>query len=146
MALERPYYTRAGHKLYPGILNYSLVGLNLCRSRHLRTRDGVGMPHARSGGDALSAPHFRGVACCPTATPARRGRVVFLVACPEGRGRVRETFELNQLKSGPSQLLPGFFQNLTGCKLVAINLDWPISYIPYKLTTDIGQSKLMATS
>jgi hypothetical protein len=29
------------------------VGLNLCRSRHLRTRDGVGMPHARSGGDAL---------------------------------------------------------------------------------------------
>ena len=58
--LERPYYTRAGHKLYPGILNYSLVGLNLCRSRHLRTRDGVGMPHARSGGDALSP------CCSPT--------------------------------------------------------------------------------
>jgi hypothetical protein len=38
---------------YTRVLNYSLVGLNLCRSCHLRTRDGVGMPHARSGGDAL---------------------------------------------------------------------------------------------
>jgi hypothetical protein len=35
-----------------------LVGLNLCRSRHLRTRDGVGMPHARSGGDALTTSHM----------------------------------------------------------------------------------------
>jgi hypothetical protein len=53
--------------------------------------------------------------------------------------RVRETFELNQLKSTPSQLLSGFFlvfffhffhffQHLTGCKLVAINLDRPISF------------------
>ena len=41
---------------------------------------------------------------------------------------VRETFELNQLKSAPSQLLP-FFQDLTDCKLVAINVDRPISYI-----------------
>ena len=40
--------------------------------------------------------------------------------------RVRETLELNQLKSAPSQLLP-FFQDLTGCKLVAIHLDWQIS-------------------
>jgi hypothetical protein len=44
----------------PGILNYSLVGLNLCRSRHLRIRDGVGMPHARSGGDALiECPNYQ---------------------------------------------------------------------------------------
>jgi hypothetical protein len=73
--------------------------------------------------------------------------VVFLAACPEGRGSVQETFELNQLKSGPSQLLPGFFfQNLTGCKLLAINLDWPISYrhlpnrsdVRCKLVGDIG--------
>ena len=41
---------------------------------------------------------------------------------------VWETFELNQLKSAPSQLLP-VFQDLTGCKLVAIHLDRPISYI-----------------
>ena len=36
------------------------------------------------------------------------------------RGRVRETFELNQLKSAPAQLLPVFseFESLTGCKLV----------------------------
>ena len=32
----------------------------------------------------------------------------FSSACPEGRGRGRETLELNQLKYGPSQLLPVF--------------------------------------
>ena len=42
--------------------------------------------------------------------------------------RVRETFELNQRKPAPSQLLPVFFQDLTGCKLVAIHLDRPMSY------------------
>jgi hypothetical protein len=42
--------------------------------------------------------------------------------------KVRETFELNQLKSAPSQLLPVFFEDLTGCKLVVIHLDWLISY------------------
>ena len=41
--------------------------------------------------------------------------------------RVRETFELNQLKSTPSQLLPVFW-DLTGCKLVAIHFNQPISY------------------
>ena len=40
-----------------------------------------------------------------------------------------ETFELKQLKSAPSQLLPVFFHDLTGCKLVAISLDRPIPYI-----------------
>jgi hypothetical protein len=44
--------------------------------------------------------------------------------------RVRETFELNQLKSGPSsQLLPVFDRISPVAKLVAINLDRPISYI-----------------
>ena len=43
------------------------------------------------------------------------------------RDRVRETFKLNQLKSAPSQL-PLVFKDMTGCKLVAIHLDWPISY------------------
>jgi len=52
-----------------------------------------------------------------------------------GLGRVGEAFELNQLKSAPSQLLPGvfFFQDLTGCKLVANNLDWPISYFFFQV-------------
>jgi hypothetical protein len=45
--------------------------------------------------------------------------------------KVWETFELNQLKSAPSQVLPIFFQDLTGCKLVAINLDRPISFLFY---------------
>jgi hypothetical protein len=42
--------------------------------------------------------------------------------------RVRETFELIQLKSAPSQLLPVFFKDLIGCELVAIYLDRRISY------------------
>jgi hypothetical protein len=46
------------------------------------------------------------------------------------RCRVRETFELNQLESAPS--LP-VFQDLTGCKLVAIHLDWPKSYIFFQV-------------
>jgi len=45
------------------------------------------------------------------------------------QARVRETFELSQLKSAPSQLNPVFFQDLTGCKLVAIHLDLPMSSI-----------------
>jgi hypothetical protein len=45
----------------------------------------------------------------------------------DDRTRVRETFELNQLKSAPSQHLL-VFPGLTGCKLVAVNLDRPISY------------------
>jgi hypothetical protein len=46
--------------------------------------------------------------------------------------RVQETFELTQLKSAPSQLLPNF-QGLIGCKLVAINLNRPISYIVFQV-------------
>ena len=46
--------------------------------------------------------------------------------------RVQETFELHQLKSAPFNFYRFFFQDLTGCKLVAINLDWPISYIFFK--------------
>ena len=42
--------------------------------------------------------------------------------------RVWETFELNQLKSVPSHFYR-FFEDLTACKLVAINLDRPISYM-----------------
>jgi hypothetical protein len=41
---------------------------------------------------------------------------------------VWETFELNQLNSAPSQLLP-VFPGLIGCKLVAIDLDRPISFL-----------------
>jgi hypothetical protein len=44
------------------------------------------------------------------------------------RSKVRETFELIQLKSAPSQLLPVFFKDLIGCELVAIYLDRRISY------------------
>ena len=44
-----------------------------------------------------------------------------------GRIKVCETFELNQLKSAPSQLLP-VFQHFTGRNHVAINLDRPISF------------------
>ena len=42
--------------------------------------------------------------------------------------RVRETFELNQLNP-PIQNFYLFFQNSTGCKLVVITLDQPMSYI-----------------
>jgi hypothetical protein len=41
--------------------------------------------------------------------------------------RVRETFELNQLNL-PLRNFYRFFQDLTGCKLVAIHLDRPTSY------------------
>ena len=42
----------------------------------------------------------------------------------------RETFELNQRKPAPSQLLRVFFfQYLTGCELVAIHLDRPTSCV-----------------
>jgi hypothetical protein len=46
--------------------------------------------------------------------------------------RVWETFELNQLNSTPSQLLPVFLDS-TGCKLVTMNLDRPISYIFFQV-------------
>ena len=52
---------------------------------------------------------------------------------------VRETFELNQLKSAPLHNFYRFLQDLTGCKLVAIHLDQPISYtffqVPAKVET-----------
>jgi hypothetical protein len=54
----------------------------------------------------------------------------------QGLPRVRETFELNQLKSTASQLLP-VFQDLTGCKLVAVHLDRPISYAFFQVPANI---------
>jgi hypothetical protein len=44
--------------------------------------------------------------------------------------RVRETFELNQLK------LFRFSQDLTGCKLLAIDLDRSISYIFFQVSAN----------
>ena len=41
--------------------------------------------------------------------------------------KVQETFELNQLNP-PLHNFYWFFQELTGCKFVAIKLDMPISY------------------
>jgi hypothetical protein len=49
--------------------------------------------------------------------------------------RVRETFELNQLKSALHNFYR-FFQDLTGCKLVAISVNQPISYIFFQVPDD----------
>jgi hypothetical protein len=43
--------------------------------------------------------------------------------------RVRETFEFNKLNICPLTTSTGFSTTFTGCKLVAINLDQPISSI-----------------
>ena len=48
---------------------------------------------------------------------------------PTGFGRLWA----NQLKSAPSQLLLFFSQDLTGCRLVVINLDQPISYFFFQV-------------
>ena len=61
--------------------------------------------------------------------------IVDIVVCQSGiiiLVRFRETFELNQLKSTLHNFY-WFFQDLTGCKLVVINLDRPISYIFFQV-------------
>ena len=58
--------------------------------------------------------------CTKVGTRSRQGGVAST--------RVSETFELN-LQNPPLHNFYRFFQDLIGCKLVAINLDQPISYI-----------------
>jgi hypothetical protein len=53
---------------------------------------------------------------------------------PRERINIWETFELNWLKSALSQLLTyQISHNFTGCRLVAINLDRPMSYIVFQV-------------
>jgi hypothetical protein len=48
------------------------------------------------------------------------------------RARVRDTFELNQLRAAPSQLLPVFL-GFDRFNLIVINLDWSISCIFFQV-------------
>jgi len=50
------------------------------------------------------------------------------VACASGFGRLLSSANYNPALNNFYR----FFQDLTGCKLVAINLEWPISYIFFK--------------
>jgi hypothetical protein len=52
--------------------------------------------------------------------------ILFTARCLPAK--VRETLELNKLKSAPSQL-PPVSQDFNGCKLVIMNLNWSISCI-----------------
>ena len=118
---------------FGGVVGRPLDTFHLGSHNSMVTALGSCVKWVRSMGSTVRACQ---VVTCPGRQLSKTGRIhiythIHFLGTVSGP-RAQETFELNQLKSTASQLLP-VFQDLTGCKLVAIHLEWPISYFFFQV-------------